>query len=429
MAFLTLARLFLETYFLFLTNILFWLVLLLAAFQYQRLSLTEIQLFGRARHSFWRQTAYSALFGLAGGLLASVMIVFFGIPLLEIGIAYVWPLAIMLLLIHPRYLCFAYAGGLVGVFSAVLQLLERYWPAISTGWLSGLADIHIPGLLALIGILHLTESFLIAVSGHLFASPIFLKTNQGVVGGFTLQRFWPLPLVGLLAMTLPEAAAATAGAVPMPEWWPIFASRTVPDAGETLMYLLLPIVAGLGYGDIAVSTTPRRKSRSSSRNLSAYSLLLLAVAFLAFRLPALTILAALFAPLGHELLIMMGNKKEFAGQALYVSPPVGVRVLDIFPRSPAAAAGLVPGDVLLAVNGMPVERQLFYDSLRQAGAGAMINLERDGRHYRLRLDGTGDPGIILVPDHATPLYAEVQHRHFFSLLRERLAPRGNKKEK
>ena len=271
-------RLFLETYFIFPVNLLFWLVIILVTMQYRRMAKTEVQLLGRPKYSFWRQTGYSMFFGLTGGFIASILLVLFGISLMEIGIIYVWPLAILLLLVHPRYLCFAYAGGVVGAFSATVQLLGNFWPALMTGPLAGIAAIHIPGLLALIGILHLTESFLIAVSGHLFASPLFLKTENGVVGGFSLQKFWPLPLVGLIATVVPEVTAQTATAVQMPDWWPLFASTTTPAAGQTLMYVLLPIVAGLGYGDLAVSSTPQKKSKSSARNLAAYSLILIGAA-------------------------------------------------------------------------------------------------------------------------------------------------------
>ncbi|MBS4032786.1 MAG: PDZ domain-containing protein [Clostridiales bacterium] len=413
-------RLFLETYFIFPVNLLFWLVIILVTMQYRRMAKTEVQLLGRPKYSFWRQTGYSILFGLTGGLIASILLVLFGISLTEIGIIYVWPLAILLLLVHPRYLCFAYAGGLVGAFSATIQLLGNFWPAIITGLLADIAAIHIPGLLALIGILHLTESFLIAVSGHLFASPLFLKTENGVVGGFSLQKFWPLPLVGLIATVVPEVAAQAAAAVQMPDWWPLFASATTPGTGQTLMYVLLPIVAGLGYGDLAVSSTPRKKSKSSALNLAAYSVILIAAAFLAFRFPIITIPAALFAPVGHELLIIFGNKKEFSGKPLYMAPVTGVQVLDLFPQSPALKAGLRSGDIILAVNGIPVENSLVFNTLIRSVPFIGLDVERDGQNHTIKFNKTGDAGIILTPDGYVPGYVQVKHHHFFSALAEKL---------
>ena len=414
-------RLVLSTYALFPLSILFWLVVILVGSQYRRVARNETQLLGRPRHNLRHMMLYSSAFGLAGGLFASTLLVFFGISLFEIGVMFVWPVAILLLLVHPRYLCFAYAGGLVAVFSLVLNFLANFWPALTTGFLSNVAGIHIPGLLALIGILHLTESFLIAVSGHLFPSPLFVKTDKGVVGGFSLQKFWPLPLVGLVALTMPEAAAVAEGAAQMPDWWPIFASRTIPAVGQTLMYVLTPIVAGLGYGDLAISTTPQEKSKRSAINLGLYSLGLIGAAFLAFRWPAITIFAALFAPLGHEFLIMAGNKQEFGNQPIFTAPAFGVKVMDLFTGSAAAAAGIRQFDVIVGVNGYPVhDTMTFNQLLRLAVAGCELDVERDGKLLHLHLNHKGDPGIILTPDRFTPAFVEVKHTHFFSALREKL---------
>ncbi|MBS3885703.1 MAG: PDZ domain-containing protein [Dethiobacter sp.] len=410
-------RLFLGAFARFLLNPLFWLVVLLMASQYSRVARNEMQLFGRAKYSVARQTCYFALLGLAGGFMASLLLVFFGISLLDIGIIYVWPLAVLLLLVHPRYICFAYAGGLVGAFSALLQLLEQIWPSITAGILSGLAGVHIPGLLALIGILHLTESFLIAVSGHLFPSPLYLKTDKGVVGGYSLQKFWPLPLVGLMALLVPQATAEALSGVRMPDWWPLLASPALPGAGETLLYLLTPIVAGLGYGDLAISTLPQQKSRRSALNLGGYSLALIAAAFLAFHYPLFTIPAALLSPLGHELLILLGNKQEFSRAPLFAALENGVKILDIFPRSPAAAAGLISGQVILSVNGLPVNDSLTMQNIMGL-AGSKANLEIQGKKssVELKFSDYRSTGIILAPDQFATVYLEVKQPRFLAAL-------------
>lgn len=416
-----LIRLVLSTYAVFPFSIPFWLVVILVGSQYRRVARNETQLLGRPRHNLWHMLLYSAVFGLVGGFLASTMLVFFGISLSEIGVIYVWPVAILLLLVHPRYLCFAYAGGLVAVFSLGLNLLANFWPALTSGVLAGIVGIHIPGLLVLIGILHLTESCLIAVSGHLFPSPLFIKTDKGVVGGFSLQKFWPLPLVGLVALTMPEAAAVAEGAAQMPDWWPIFASLTIPTVGQTVMYALTPIMAGLGYGDMAISTTPREKSKRSAINLGLYSIVLIVAAFLAFRWPAVTIFAALFAPFGHEFLIMTGNKQEFGNQPLFTAPAFGVRVMDLFPKSAAATAGIRQFDVIVSVNGYPVpDTMTFNHLLRMSATGSEFDVERDGKLLHVQLKHQGDTGIILSPDRYTPAVVEVKQMHFFSALRKKL---------
>ncbi|NLN07371.1 MAG: PDZ domain-containing protein [Firmicutes bacterium] len=413
--------LFIQTFVVFPLNPLFWLLLIMIGIQYRRLAGNEIKLFGRPLYPVGRQVINSALYGLAGGLIAGAMLFVLGVPLTEIGMLYVWPLALLLLLVHPRYMCFAYAGGLVGAVAAIIQLAGRFWPVFGTGFFAGLAEIHIPGLLALIGTLHFAESILIALSGHLQPSPVWLKTERGIVGGFMLQKIWPLPLVGIMAeavsLTAPEVAAGTE----MPAWWPLFASRLAVGAGYILMYYLLPIVAGLGYGDLAVASTPREKSRSSARNLGLYSILVLCLALAAEKIPVITFAAAVFVPVGHELLILWSNKKEFARRPLYTAPAIGVGVLALADGGTARAAGLVPGDIILNINGTPILNVAsFYKALQATWLPMRLLVERDGRERLVIIDSASDPGIIPVPDRYVPVYQTVEQVNFWQALQKKL---------
>ena len=137
-----------QTYFSFPLNPLYWLVLIIIGLQYRRLQQNERRLFGRNRYYLWEQILASALFGLVGGLIAGTILLVLGINLMEIGIIYVWPLALILAFVHPRYLCFAYAGGLVGAVAAVVQLLSGILPLMSASFWKGIHEINVPGLIA-----------------------------------------------------------------------------------------------------------------------------------------------------------------------------------------------------------------------------------------------------------------------------------------
>lgn len=411
---------FAKVFFSFPVNIAYWLVLVLIGFQYYRLINNETKLLGRPRNSVWEQLLSSALYGIAGGFFAAVLLFISGISLFEIGIQYVWPLALLLLFIHPRFLCFAYAGGIVGAAAALVQLLGRSWPLLRAGIFSGLFNLYIPGLLALIGILHLTESLLIALSGHLYPSPVYLETEHGIVGAFSLQKFWILPLVGMVAEVVSVAEAA--GGAAMPEWWPLFAGRLTAEPGFTLLYYLLPVVAGLGYGDICISSTPRQKAKRSALSLAGYSLLLLALAFTAEHWSPAAFLAALFAPFGHEFLIKAGNKREFAGTPLYVPPAVGVKVMDLFADSAAGAAGMRPGDVIVNLNGCPVsDLHSFREQLRTAWLPLQLLVQRDGREKLIVIDSTLDLGIIPMPDRNMSRFMKIrQQLEIIRILKKKL---------
>ena len=102
----------------------------------------------------------------------------------------------------------------------------------------------------------------------------------------------------------------------MPDWWPLLRPAVELDPEMVLLFFPMPIIAALGYSDIAVSSTPKAKSRWSARNLMAYSLALLLLAILSGRWTQLQIAAVLLAPLGHEYLIQAGNRREWAGRPL-----------------------------------------------------------------------------------------------------------------
>ena len=163
----------------------FWLVVLLVFFQYRRVAGMEERLYGFVKNQPGHQTILAAAQGLVGGLIGSFILVFVGVSLSGAGIQYLLPVALLLYLLSPRLMCFSYAGGIV----AVLYLLF------------GLPRVSVGGIMALVGILHLTESLLIWLSGHTCATPVVIRNQRReLVGAFSLQKFWPVPIVVLVLL-------------------------------------------------------------------------------------------------------------------------------------------------------------------------------------------------------------------------------------
>lgn len=305
--------------------------------QYQKLQLYERRLFGLNRINPLIDTATAAIYGLIGGLFATTLFVALGVSLSDSGIAYLWITALLLMLIHPRFLCFSYAGGLIGLLSLIL----------------GFPRVNIPSLMALVAILHLAESLLIAIDGYHNATPVYFKRGDQVVGGFSLQKFWPVPFVALLGLVIVDRGLDL-HVVSMPDWWPLFSSSGQVGEGQTIIYMLFPVIAVLGYSDLATAELPKAKARRSALYLSIFSVILLGLAFLADRYPVLSILPVLFSPLGHELVIYLGQEAERSRPPVFQTES-GVMVLAVHPGSPAEEMGLGPGDVILSVNGSAVE--------------------------------------------------------------------------
>lgn len=363
----------------------FWLVILLITYQYWQLQKSQRQMLGVDAFSITQQVTMTVFFGSVGGVIGSYLLTLVGVNLSQIGLSYIWPVAIVLMMVNARYLCFAYAGGLVAAANVLFG-----WPIVD-----------VPQVLVLVAILHITESILILISGRYGCMPVILRRADGrLVGAFNLQNFWPLPLVLMSAVAVPEFKL-TAGMVGMPDWWPLLPVAQAAPEGHQWMYSMIPVVAALGYTDLAIASSPQMRRRKSALYLGVYSLVLLTLALLSVKYKWLQIVAALLSPLGHELLIQLDIRPELEGTPRYVPPEQGVMVLDTVIDSPAYKADLKPGDILLKLDGRVVDNPgQLGAALEAASDRFVIELLRAGRSKEKKIKFTKEKkilGVILVP--------------------------------
>lgn len=377
---------------------LFWLVVAFIAYQHWQIQKMQITMFGEAKHTMAQIVKHAVGYGLIGGILGSFLLVMVGIPLNNLGIEYIWPVALLLTLVHIRYLCFAYAGGLVGVVSVIFG-----WP-----------QVYVPGLIALVAVLHITESALIALSRTSGSTPVIIQTKQGdLVGGFQLQNLWPLPLV-LLWPDLQVAGIRDLAAeayIQMPSWWPIFKSGLQIPPGHVLMYTTTTVIAALGYADRAVATQPGFRRRQSAKHLFFYSFGLLLIAIASHTYSVLQIIAALCAPVGHELLIWLDNQREQKGAPLFRPVPDGVMILDVYAGTPAEKLGLKSGDIIQKINDRPVYRRSDMAAALGNGGGHISILFKSATGVQLAggaFPKDGRLGVITVPEGHEACYVEVK---------------------
>lgn len=379
----------------------FGIVLWFVYMQAVRTASVEQYMFGATRFSSGRLMAQAVGMGALGGVLASALFVVLGISLTDTAIGVVWILALLLMLGHPRFICFAYAGGLVALSSLLL----------------GVPRMNVPAVMALVAVLHLVEALLVWLSGHLSATPMYIKQEDGrVVGGFVLQKVWPIPFVALLAVAVGREMLG-GDVIEMPDWWPLLRPTTPAGPGQELVYLLFPVVAALGYGDFTISRDPRDKARESAGALVLYAVILMGLALGAARWGPLSWLAALFSPVGHELVIQWGRWRERRARPVFVSQG-GVMVLDVVPGLPAAQMGLRPGDLVVAVNGRPVaSRQELMSEIEPWAFDVELEVEsrlagpgEAGRRRVVRYPGRVPPlGIVPAPEPDESRYVTLQY--------------------
>lgn len=405
----------------------FWILVLILIILYRKNLAMEARMLGNS-YSLFSKVSSSVLVGLAGGLLGSLLVILMGISIEDYtragegslieGITYIWLIAIFLSLINPRYLCFSYAGGIIALSNLIF----------------GFPSVNVPGLMALIGVLHLVESFLIWLDGYSYSVPLFLRRKDGrTAGGYFMNKIWPIPLVVFAVMLGGEGGSASLGGIiDMPDWWPFLKHSAALEGTSGLIYLPLVVPVVLGYGDMAVTKTPEKKCRSSAMRLAGYSFGLIILSIIASKLRVFSFVAAIFAPFAHEMLILYGAKEEEEGEPYYVNKEAGVKVLYVKKDSIAGKMKIQHGDTILKINGMAVsgEKQLTEFLSRcpvyiwldvEKAEGKVITVEHSD--YR---SGIRDLGIIMVP-HTADFYYEISRGS--SIIRRMMNRYKSKKNK
>ena len=319
------------------TMLLFWAVMSIVYFQYTRLSAMERQWTTRSSSPLAR-TMRSLGEGLVGGIAGSLLFVLLGPSIDRMGLGFLWVAALALAILDARLICFSYAGGLACICSLLFG-----WP-----------KLDVASVTAMVGVLHFVEAGLIWTTGSHSAVPVLIKGPEGrPAGGFLMERFWPVPVaVGLmlyypLSAALPEVLA-------MPEWWPLIKTITPAPEGMQSVYALVGLTAALGYSDLTYTRLPRQKARVTAAMSGCFSLILLGLSVLSSTHGWARWLAALFSPVGHELMVHLARAVEIRGQPVFQAPAQGIMVLDVVRGSPAWQAGVRHGDVIESVNCRPI---------------------------------------------------------------------------
>ncbi|WP_249901012.1 PDZ domain-containing protein [Paenibacillus sp. PK3_47] len=383
----------------------YYIALIFIALYYRRQVLLERKLIHVKLHSWGRETWRTAWSGLVVGLPVSLAAVALGVSLPAAAVGCIWVTSLVLMLFRVRYLCFAYSIGVLGIVQFVLNFFPESGQSGFLGTAIGaLRGMDIPALLILAGLLHLAEALLARWQGARLATPLFLAGKRGkVVGGYRLEAFWPLPLFLLIP------AGTGTGDLP---WQPLL--------GGGLGVVSLPVI--IGFSGMTQSMLPERKAARTAGQLLIYSSVLLGLAALAAWWSPLTLVAALAALLLHEGLSWYSALQERSLSPIFVHPPAGRKVLAVLPGSPAQEMGILPGEILLKVNGVLLtEAAQLHEALRmnpafcklevQNRAGESKYLQRpiyDGDHHQL--------GMILVPDPDGLVTAEAKPSNIFSII-------------
>src|SRR5690606_32242265 len=131
-------------------------------------------------------------------------------------------------------------------------------------------------------------------------------------------------------------------------------------------------------------------------------LLVLTLAIVSSRTYWVKYLAAVSAPLFHELIVIVGKKRQMKGEPVFNVPWVGLRVLEVLPELPGDKMGIKRGDILFNVNGKNISSQeMLYEVLGEYSYMVWVDVKRKDEilsfEYTDYTNGIDNLGLVFVP--------------------------------
>ncbi|WP_438435452.1 PDZ domain-containing protein [Gorillibacterium sp. sgz500922] len=394
-------------------NPFYYISILFVVIQYRRHIILERKFFASRLHSLGQETWRTVVWGLAAGVIASLVLAGTGIRLEPGTVVLLWGLTLGLLFLRVRFLCLAYSAGLLGLLHLILPQLPGWGSHSGYDWFYRAIDgVDVPSLFVLVAVLHLLEAGLILLQGDRLATPLFIESKRGkIVGSYQLQGFWPVPLFLL--------APVASGGVGLP-WEPLLAGNW-----GAVQWDFLAFPAVIGFTGMTLSRLPRPKLRQTAGLLTLYGAVLLAGAMLSVFWTPFGWAVAILSILLHEAVLAYGDRLEHKSGPFYVNGPRGLTILAVLPGSPAESAGLGVGEVLHKVNGMRVQtKEELHEALRLNSAFCkleVLNLEGESKFVSRPLyeDEHHQLGIVIAPDDDAPYFVEEKTFSFPSYVRRK----------
>ncbi len=337
------------------------------------------------------------LAGLVTGFFAGLMTVALGLYIEPEGLQGFLIAMVILALVNHRFVNPSYAGGLVCLYTLVIRNEK----------------INVPSMLALIAVIQLAEAILIYLGRKHDNIPIFIHHKGHMTGAFIKQKYYAIPFILLTLSSAPYMIWQTEINL---NRGTIFNTGLLAAGG--VIFLLTGAISVTSYSSIAISTPPEEKCRNDAVRFLVGSLLLFVLAFFSTKLEALKWIGAIFALLYRESLYQYSLYKEKRKNALYTVTRRGVRILEILPDSAAEKMKMKRGEVILNINGKPVQTE---DGIRHALSNRptfiwMHTEDPDGQikiyEHKCYPDGVKELGVILVPKEWEVTYQVDEYENF-----------------
>lgn len=367
-------------------------------FKNKKANMMEKMIMGQSSISAFELTISQIVMGIFGGILASIIFTYLGIVFDTSSNIYVlFILSIGLVFLNPKWVCLSYSGSILGLFSILMYILSKMFNNSQLNFL----NMDIAALLALIGVMHLVEGFLVMIDGKRGALPVFGNRENKIVGGFAFRRYWILPMTILLMM---EATSGNIGGevVNTPAWWPIISHKKNIELFATMIIGALPLFAAVGYNAVTFTKAKEKKPLFSGMLISGFGLLVIGLSFLASLGIVMEIILLVAVPAAHEGMLYLEKYVEQKNQCKYVSNAEGVCVLNVAPNSVAKEMGIESGDLIIEVNNESLTRDdIIFNVLQNVPRVLSMKIKKIGGKIievsKNIPSGTMNLGMVIVP--------------------------------
>ncbi|MDS0526223.1 PDZ domain-containing protein [Clostridium sp. SHJSY1] len=363
----------------------------------KKLVAMQRMIMGEGVNSPLELTLSQIVLGIFAGIFASIILSHLGVIFDEnSGIEFLFMISILLMFIKPRLVCFSYSGSVLGLISLIFSYFN-----IKTSDGTNLFTLDIVMLMTFVGILHIVEAFLVMIDGAKGAVPVFSNKEGKIIGGYALSRYWILPVAIFIAYKAVSQGGLGTESIGTPDWWPILRYDNVLNIIQSAILTLSPLFGVLGYSSLTFTRKKRDKAISSGLFILGYGILLVLVAQLArFGLIG-EIVVIVFAPLAHEIILILQRKIEEKRTPLFCSNEDGIAILDVVPYSKAYEIGLKAGDRIMSVNDKAINNEgdiytIIKESLNNLNL-KIKNKTGEIKEFSLKQENNKRLGLVLVP--------------------------------
>ena len=377
------------------------MLLMLALILYRKNAKTAMMqkmILGETVDSAFELTISQVVIGIFAGCAASIIMSYLGVVFDQgSSVELMFLASVLFMFYNPRFVCFAYSGGILGLISLSLGYIAYYTGV--PGW--DVLKLDIPSLMTLVAVLHLVEGVVVLLDGKRGSVPVFTNREEKIVGGFALQRYWAIP-IAIFFIIQDKSIVSSAWQVPTPQWWPIIKTLVPMDILKNALLMLVPFYGILGYNSVTFTKSKKEKIRESGLYIIGYSIILFGLAQLAVINIFFKVLVLLFCIGAHEGMIIFQRKMELQGKPKFISNGEGIMVLDTAPNSPASEMGIISGDTLMKINDKNIDNEevimdaiadganfIWFDVKRENGKLEQLSYNRMNFQKRL--------GLVLVP--------------------------------